>query len=225
MSIKRTSAALASMASALSLAGMAHATVYDLTLDHCSVACGPQASFGTITTSDDADGVGMDVSVVLHNGNSFTNTGLNAFVFNLSGTPTITIANVVSSPSADTFSLNLPAPTPGGNHQDGFGNWPYALELNGQQGGGGGPTNLSFEIKGAGTDLASFIPVFDSVDNKNVYFSADIYSGTTGATGPVGATLTAVPEPATWALMLFGLGAIGAGMRASRRSSTALAAA
>ena len=103
MRMKRTLAALASAASALSLAGVAHAAVYDLTLDHCSVACGPQASFGTITTSDDVDGVGMDVSVVLNNGNSFTNTGLNAFVFDLSGTPTITIANVVSSPSSDTF--------------------------------------------------------------------------------------------------------------------------
>src|SRR5215469_12586732 len=216
MRMKRTLAAFASMASALSLAGIAHAAVYDLTLDHCSVACGPQASFGTITTSDDIDGVGMDVSVVLLNGNSFTNTGLNAFVFDLSGTPTITIANVVSSPSSDTFSLNLPAPTPGGNQQDGFGKWPYALELSGQQGGGGGPTQLSFEILGAGTDLTSFIPVFDTADNKNVYFSADIFSGTTGATGPVGATLTAVPEPATWAFMLFGVGAIGGAMRASR---------
>jgi hypothetical protein len=34
-----------------------------------------------------------------------------------------------------------------------------------------------------------------------------------------------VPEPATWAMMLLGVGAIGSAMRASRRSSKALAAA
>ena len=72
--MKRTLAALASMASALSLAGVAHAAVYDLTLDHCTNPCGPQASFGTITTSVDGDNTGMDVSVMLLNGNSFTNT-------------------------------------------------------------------------------------------------------------------------------------------------------
>jgi hypothetical protein len=44
-----------------------------------------------------------------------------------------------------------------------------------------------------------------------------------------GANLVAVsaaPEPATWALMVFGIGAIGVAMRRSRRASaTALAAA
>jgi hypothetical protein len=33
-----------------------------------------------------------------------------------------------------------------------------------------------------------------------------------------------VPEPASWALMLFGVGAIGAGLRFSRKPATALAA-
>jgi PEP-CTERM motif len=37
-------------------------------------------------------------------------------------------------------------------------------------------------------------------------------------------SISAVPEPASWALMLFGVGAIGAGLRFSRKPATALAA-
>jgi hypothetical protein len=43
--------------------------------------------------------------------------------------------------------------------------------------------------------------------------------GTLGAPTPTG-----VPEPATWAMMLLGIGAIGAGLRASRRNSLTLLA-
>jgi hypothetical protein len=41
--------------------------------------------------------------------------------------------------------------------------------------------------------------------------------------GVTGATVSAVPEPGTWALMLVGFGALGSGLRAARRR-TALAA-
>ena len=35
----------------------------------------------------------------------------------------------------------------------------------------------------------------------------------------------AVPEPSTWAMLIVGFGAVGMGMRSSRRRETALAAA
>jgi hypothetical protein len=35
----------------------------------------------------------------------------------------------------------------------------------------------------------------------------------------------AIPEPSTWAMLIVGFGAVGVGMRASRRRQTALAAA
>ena len=38
------------------------------------------------------------------------------------------------------------------------------------------------------------------------------------------ATVTAVPEPASWALMLMGFGAIGYGVRRQRKTMAALAA-
>jgi len=51
--------------------------------------------------------------------------------------------------------------------------------------------------------------------------------GTAGAGDPLVAltsfTLTPVPEPATWAIMLVGFGGLGAAMRAARRGRTAIA--
>jgi hypothetical protein len=40
-----------------------------------------------------------------------------------------------------------------------------------------------------------------------------------GGGGPIGGTTPAVPEPASWVIMLFGIGVVGAVMRRARRSS------
>ena len=53
---------------------------------------------------------------------------------------------------------------------------------------------------------------------KNVTFTSQSGVGLTG-------TLGAVPEPSTWAMLIVGFGAVGAGMRRSRRLQTKLAAA
>jgi hypothetical protein len=201
------------LASAVGLAGAAQATVYDLTLDHCTGGCGPQApDFGTVTTSDDADGMGMDVTVSLLNDDSFTSGGTHAFVFDLTGAPTITLAKLTSG-----FTFE---PAAGGPyHEDGFGDWPYAIDFTSGKGGDNEQTSLSFEVLGDGTNLANFTGVFDTTDSKTVDFAADIWSGTDGKTGDVGAAALAVasvPEPATWALMLIGVGGLGAALRGSR---------
>jgi hypothetical protein len=52
-------------------------------------------------------------------------------------------------------------------------------------------------------------------------------NGTSGAAGSYGGTIAfgAVPEPATWAMMILGFGMVGAGLRMARRPATAKVAA
>jgi hypothetical protein len=70
------------------------------------------------------------------------------------------------------------------------------------------------------TASASFVPITLGVLNTLVV------SGTSRGAGSYGGQLTfvpqigAVPEPGTWAMMIFGFGVAGAGLRARRRSTT-----
>jgi hypothetical protein len=109
----------------------------------------------------------------------------------------------------------------------GLGSYDYALSCKssacgpGFSGGDAGP--ISFTIDNA--TLSELTPISD--DGKQLYFVADLaYKPPHGDDGSVvtgnwGATAgTAVPEPATWAVMLIGFGAIGAHMRRSRRRAS-----
>jgi len=67
----------------------------------------------------------------------------------------------------------------------------------------GGSETFSETVTLAAGDKISF-----AVNNDGSF-----YDDSTGLM----ATITAVPEPATWAMMVFGLGGMGAGLRAARR--------
>jgi hypothetical protein len=59
------------------------------------------------------------------------------------------------------------------------------------------------------------------MDGKAYYFASDVMKPN-GATGAVGATLSnAVPEPATWAMMITGVFAIGSMLRRRRAAAFA----
>jgi hypothetical protein len=174
---------------------------YSLTLDHCSGGCGT-APFGTIdVTQDGVDTVKLTVD--LASGDKFVSTGFpGSFAFDLIGNPTITVSNL-------TAGWSLLSTTAGNLQFDGFGNLDYALVCGACGNGGSNPFAgpISFDVTAAGLTPGSFmersrIPP----GSERAYFVADIL-GTTGNTGPVGATLaqTNVPEPST--LLLFGAGA------------------
>jgi len=79
-----------------------------------------------------------------------------------------------------------------------------------------GPLNFRVTATNA-INLASL--TFNSVGGKNVYFTTDLVNAA-AVTGNLGATLTpggAIPEPASWGLMIIGFGGLGATLRFNRR--------
>jgi hypothetical protein len=164
------------------LAHSANAATF--TSDHCTGNCGPQATgFATITGTQVGTGV-VDITINLLNGNGIVDTGLHAFTFNLIGNPTVTFSNF-SSPLFDV--VNSATNTVGATsiHQDGFGDFEYALDYTG----GSGASNpfsgpLSFRLTGTGLTLASFAEL-SSGGSPSAYLTLDIISGTTGKTGAV----------------------------------------
>jgi hypothetical protein len=172
---------------------------YSLTIDHCTGGCGAPP-FGTIdVTQAGTNTVQVDVS--LASGDKFVNTGFpGSFAFDLVGDPSISVTDL-------TAGWSLLSANAGSLHFDGFGNLEYALVCtvcgNGASHPFAGP--ISFDVTAAGLTPANFQEL--SVGGSaQVYFVADIL-GTTGKTGPVGATLitTSAPEPATLGLMMLGL--------------------
>ena len=85
------------------------------------------------------------------------------------------------------------------------------------------PGNLS-AVGGAGTAWSAYSTSFFASAGSTLTFAA---TGTNDSLGGYVDNIklsTAVPEPATWAMMIFGLGGVGAVMR-RRRQQPALAAA
>lgn len=186
----------------LACAGLpALADQYTFTIDHCSGGCG-SAPFGTVDVTQDGTNT-VKLVVSLLSGDQFVSTGFpGSFAFNIMGNPTISVSNLTAGWSL----LNTSA----GNLQfDGFGNLDYALVCDACGSGASNPFAgpISFDVTATGLTTASFAELSRiPPGSAQAYFVADII-GTTGNTGPVGATLTqtTVPEPSSVAL--FGAGA------------------
>jgi len=208
----------AAVALTLGLGGIANATVYTLNgMGGTAIPYpGSDTNMGTVTTT--VNGANLNVTVQLaplvylnYSGNGFETI---AFSTNTA------VTGVTGLPADFTF---LPA-SGGPYHEDGVGTYTYAVNYIGNLTNGvlpgGGIQTLSFVIDGA-TALAGVAGT-----GTTNYMSVDIATtaaGGTGAvnTGVVGATLgtVPVPEPATWALMILGVGMVGMAMR--RRTAAA----
>ncbi len=175
------------------------ADVYSLTIDHCTGGCGAPP-LGTIdVTQAGTNTVQVDVS--LTPGDRFVSTGFaGSFAFDLTGDPVISVSDL-------TAGWSLLSTSAGSLHFDGFGDLGYTLVCNACGNGGSYPFAgpISFDVTAPGLTPANFQEL-SSGGSAQVNFVADIL-GTTGNTGPVGATLTStsVPEPATLGLLSLGL--------------------
>jgi hypothetical protein len=126
----------------------------------------------------------VDITITLLNGNGIVDTGLHAFTFNLIGNPTVTFSNF-TSPLFDVVGSATNTVGASSIHQDGFGDFEYALDYTG----GSGASNpfggsLSFRLTGTNLTLASFAEL-SSGGSPSAYLTLDIISGTTRNTGAV----------------------------------------
>lgn len=153
-------------------------------------------------------------------------------------------AITIDSPSSSKFADAGRAPTATSYENTPFGDFTNEIKLNsgnGQSGGVSGP--LVFTVSDPhGITFAGIGATFSSTGQlltlgtgdhftSNAlgnWFSADIYDGATKKTYNVAARdafeqiQNAVPEPATWGLMIVGFGGVGAVLR-RRRAAVALA--
>jgi hypothetical protein len=190
------------MVGALSLAGAASADVYNLSF---SDAFGT-GNFGTVTVT----GTSTDLHfvVALTSPYQLVDTGAH-FLFsgNLSGTG----FTLSGAPAGLTLSTGTISNAP-------FTGFDFGINCNAACGTGGSSplgSTLTFDILGTGLSVLAA----DPFNGHTINFAADIVGN--GTTGVVGGGLTpGVPEPATWALMIAGIGIAGGMLR--RRQTLAL---
>ena len=222
-------AALAAALGAAGAGGAQAAVVFDLTQNGCSRTCfGKGAgSLGTVTV-DAVDG-NLDFKVDLSNGalfNAHGNSEHNAFVFDLDQSG-LTISGLTAGFALPTEKVRgTTVINPGPFNESAFGrDWTYAVDYVGGARQGRTPNLLSFTVSDAAHNLTlNDVVAGDIYDGLKIYAAADVYAD--GKTGNVGATLHptgAVPEPATWALMIAGVGMLGAALRRRRLTGPAAA--
>ncbi len=201
---------------------------YNLSLDNCSAGCG-FTNYGSITITGDTSTestVGLTVDVVVTEGQLHSSNGLTTFVFD----PTGSNLHVVLSSTTPNFTVLA---ANGSYHEDGFGDFTYAIQSKASNKNGGlAGTELEFVITGTnigfGTTTSNSGPSGtancsgQSCTSISVPFAADITTAGLpgGSTGAIGA-VAAVPEPSTWAMMI--LGFVGLGFMAYRKNAFRLA--
>lgn len=212
-------AVAAALGTATAGVAQANTVVLDLTQNGCSADCfGPGVtSLGTVTI--DAVGGSLDYTVDLANGAIFNangNSQHNALVFGLDQTG-LTISNLSAGFGLPTEKIGKTTALNSGPFSDApfSSKWAYAIDYVGGAKQGHTPGALSFTVSDAAHDLTlADVAAGDLYDSLKIYAAADVYANnTTGNVGAIMVPTSGVPEPATWALLLLGVGMIGAALR------------
>jgi len=109
----------------------------------------------------------------------------------------------------------------GGNYPNGIGGVEVCLTNSGScaGGGGGGATLLD---PATGSFSLSFGSQLTSVTLNDFYVRYQSLSDLNGVTSASGKETGGVPEPATWAMLLIGFGAVGATLRTKKKADSGL---
>ena len=212
---------------ALGVAGLmlastpAFADTQTFNLSVTQVAAFGSGSIGTVTVTENAGGT-LTFTQTLASGfriHDTTSAQHNAFYFSIIGDPAVTITNL----TAGFLAINT---TAGSNNSAApFQDFYTAIECNAACNVNHGYAGtLSFTVS-ASSALSLTSLRSTAFGGNSIYFATDIINGS-GNTGNVGAIgqAGAVPEPATWGMMLVGFAGIGISLRRRRRAD-ALAAA
>ena len=201
---------MATAAVCFSIAASAQSASYSL--NATDVSAFGAGSFGSVTLTQNASDV--LVSVSLRSDLNFVDTGEHSiFSFNLGG-PSST-----SDITGITFAngLNNVFSVAAGTTNSPFSRFTYEINCvsNCTQGGSGGGyvDPLSFTVRNA---LITEFGQRSTGSGIDAYFAADVVN-LSGNTGTIGATVAAVPEPETYAMMLAGLGLMGLTARRRRQ--------
>lgn len=201
---------------ALGSAGAGHAatTVYYLDVDGCAAGCG-LTDYGAVTVTSTPGQ--LTVSIALANGVYFArgDNGLDAVAFNIADRATNATVATTGLPADFTAT----SPFTGSAKSEGpWGSFFYVVDW--KAGATDLVSNLSFMISQPGNNNFALGSV--SGDGQPIFFAVDVMHSVGGVVkeGVIGASTTppkadagGVPEPAGWALMITGLGLVGAGLR------------
>lgn len=203
MDIRNATFVAALGAGLMGLPTVGHAVTFSLTSDHCTGGCGTPP-FGTVTLTQ--NGANVDITVALASGINWAKTGsadFQEFKFNDSA---ITVGSITVD---QTFAGQTLAAQTGTFNGDGTGNFTFGIACTTCGNGNLGITsNITFHV--ANTTIAALTVPSDA---GNI-FVADIFSSSTGNTGPVDVT---APVPLPPAALLFGTALVGLGLLGRRR--------
>ena len=167
----------------------------------------PQGTpLGTVTLTQSVNMV--EVNVALAGGAYFVNTSngnsMTPFVFNLNTSPVIVSSITATQTGSTTTSTSVFTYAPGPLPATPFGNFANGVVCSNCSNGGSPPNYSILDFTITGVSNGDFIGNGDSTGNW--YFAADVYNK--GHTGTVASTMSPVPEPRTYAMLLAGLGLI-----------------
>ena len=199
-----------------------YAQTYSLSVRDPSSGLGT-GPFGTVTVVENANG-SLTFTESLLAGfrvHETTNGNHNAFYFSIVGNPNVTISSLTAGFTAVSTSNTTDASAPP------FSDFYTAISCDSACGhgyGGGYAGQLTFTVASSSAlTLASLRST--AYGGNSIYFASDLVNAD-DKTGNVGATLqvSAVPEPATWGMMLVGFAGVGTALRRRRRADALVAA-
>jgi hypothetical protein len=177
----------------LAAASSAQAIAYDITSDHATGGLGTPP-FGTVTLTQ--NGAAVDVTVHLFSGYSFITTGSSDFMdfkFNATG---VALGDITIDQNATYDNGNQLVASTGTYNGDGTGFFGFGISGVDQKDGFAGAFNTDISFHVASATIADLtVP-----NNLGILFVADLYSATTGNTGP--ADVTPLPDGGVTAFLL-----------------------